>query len=299
MAPTTYYAHNGEVRIAYETFGDPGGDPLLMIMGLDFQMLWWPDDLCRALAERGFFVARFDNRDTGLSTHFSSARKENALRAQLGLSKPAYTASDMLDDALAVMKALDWSKANIMGGSMGAGLAQGFALLHPERTKSLISAMGIPATVSSIGSLKYIRMGTLAKFTKLKPAQDREGEIEMLTTMYRLVSSPGYPFPEQWAHDVAAECFDRAPRDPQSTQRQLSATRAQNYPALSAIDVPTLVISGEDDPLIKLKGGQDTAAQIPGAKFVSYPGMGHNLPEELWPQIVDEICQIAGQIRQG
>ena len=236
-----------------------------------------------------------DNRDTGLSTHFSSARKENALRAQLGLSKPAYTAADMLHDATAVMDTLGWTKANVLGGSMGAGLAQGLALLHPERVKSLISMMGLPATVSSLGSLTYIHMGIFTKLIKIKPAEDRDGEIEMLTSIYRLIASPGYPFPEQWAREVAGRCYDRSPRDPQSTQRQLSATRAVKYPSLSAIKVPTLVVSGEADPIIKVKGGRDTAASIPGAKFVSYPGMGNNLPQALWPVVIDEICAITGK----
>lgn len=292
IPPVTQYAANGNVKIAFETFGDASGEPLLMFMGLDFQMLWWPDEFCQELADRGFYVARFDNRDTGLSTHFSSARKENALRAQLGLSKPAYTAADMLHDATAVMDTLGWTKANVLGGSMGAGLAQGLALLHPERVKSLISMMGLPVTVSSLGSLTYIHMGILTKLIKIKPAEDRDGEIEMLTSIYRLIASPGYPFPEQWAREVAGRCYDRSPRDPQSTQRQLSATRAVNYPSLSTIKVPTLVVSGEADPIVKVKGGRDTAASIPGAKFVSYPGMGHNLPQALWPAVIDEICAI-------
>ena len=294
MQPGTQYAHNGEVKIAYETFGNSEGEPLLMFMGLDFQMVWWPDAFCKELADRGFFVARFDNRDTGLSTHFTSARKENALKAQLGMTKPAYTAVDMLDDALAVMDALGWEQANILGASMGAGLAQGMVLLHPERAKSLISMMGLPATASSFGSLKYIRMGTLSKMFKIKPTQDREGEIEALTSINRLVASPGYPFPEAWARETAGISYDRAPSDPNSTQRQLSASRATKYPPLSTIALPTLVIGGENDPLIKISGSRDTAKQIPGARLVTYPGMGHNMPQELWPQIVDEICAVTG-----
>jgi pimeloyl-ACP methyl ester carboxylesterase len=112
--------------------------------------------------------------------------------------------------------------------------------------------------------------------------------------VYRAISSPGYPFPEQWARQAAEISHDRSPRDPTSTQRQLAAGRAQRIPPISGISVPTLVISGADDPLIKLKGGQDTAARIPGARFVTYPGMGHNLPEELWPRIIDEICTTTG-----
>ena len=294
MSSQTQYAKNGEVSVAYETFGEATGEPLLLFMGLDFQMVWWPDAFCQQLANRGFYVARFDNRDTGLSLHFTSARKENALKAQLGMSKPTYTAVDMLNDALAVMDALGWGQANILGASMGAGLAQGMVLLHPERAKSPISVMGLPATVSSFGSLKYIRMGALSKMLKIKPAQDREGEIEMLTSIYRLIASPGYPFPEQWVRETAGISYDRAPRDPNSTQRQLSASRATKYPSLSTIDVPSLVIGGEDDPLIKISGSRDTAKQIPGARLVTYPGMGHNMPQELWQQIVDEICAVAG-----
>lgn len=292
--PKTQYTNNGDVTLAYEEFGDESGAPLLMIMGLDFQMVWWPDGLCEQLAAAGFHVVRFDNRDTGLSTHFTSARKENALRAQLGMSKPAYTGLDMVNDAAAVMDAMGWSEANILGASMGAGLAQAFALTYPQRTLSLISMMGLPVTVSSFGSLKYIRMGTLSKMFKIKPASTREGEIEMLIDIYRLIASPGYPFPEEWAREVAGTSYDRAPRDPESTQRQLAATRAQKYPSLSTIAVPTLVIGGDADPIMKISGSRDTAKQIPGARLVTYPGVGHNLPEAVWPVVVAEVAQTAG-----
>ena len=292
--PKTQYTNNGDVTLAYEEFGDESGAPLLMIMGLDFQMVWWPDGLCERLVAAGFHVVRFDNRDTGLSTHFTSARKENALRAQLGMSKPAYTGLDMVNDAAAVMDAMGWSEANILGASMGAGLAQAFALTYPQRTLSLISMMGLPVTVSSFGSLKYIRMGTLSKMFKIKPASTREGEIEMLIDIYRLIASPGYPFPEEWAREVAGTSYDRAPRDPESTQRQLAATRAQKYPSLSTIAVPTLVIGGDADPIMKISGSRDTAKQIPGARLVTYPGVGHNLPEAVWPAVVAEVAQTAG-----
>ena len=160
MAPETRYAKNGDVSIAYETFGDPAtGVPLLCIMGLDFQMVWWPDALCEALVECGFAVARFDNRDTGLSTHFASGRKESPWRALMGGTKPAYTTLDMLDDALAVMDALGWPSAHVMGGSMGAALAQALAVYHPDRVRSVISCMGVPADSGPLRLLGYIKFG--------------------------------------------------------------------------------------------------------------------------------------------
>ena len=295
MPPETKYARNGDVSIAYETFGDPtSGVPLLGIMGLDFQMVWWPDAFCAMLADQGFAVARFDNRDTGLSTHFSSGQKQSPWRALFGGTKPAYTTLDMLDDALAVMDALGWESANVMGGSMGGALAQALALYHPSRVRSVISCMSVPADSSPPRLMSYIKFGIFRQFTRLKADDTRESQIELLVSVYRAIASPGFPFPEHWAREAAAISHDRSPRDPTSTQRQLAAGRAQKIPPISRIAVPTLVISGEDDPLIKPKGGRDTAARIPGARFVSCPGMGHNLPEELWPQIIGEIREVTG-----
>ena len=295
MPPETRYARAGDVSIAYETFGDvTTGTPLLGIMGLDFQMVWWPDAFCAMLADRGFAVARFDNRDTGLSTHFSSGQKQSPWRAVMGGTKPAYTTLDMLNDALAVMDALGWQSANVMGGSMGGALAQALAVYHPDRVRSVISCMSVPADSSPLRLLSYIKFGTIVKFMRLKANGSRQSQIELLVSVYRGISSPGFPFPEQWARETAAISHDRSPRDPTSTQRQLAAGRAQKIPSISRITAPSLVISGADDPLIKPKGGRDTAARIPGARLVVYPGMGHNLPEELWPKIIDEICAITG-----
>jgi pimeloyl-ACP methyl ester carboxylesterase len=148
--------------------------------------------------------------------------------------------------------------------------------------------------------MSYIKFGAFRQFRRLKADDSRESQIELLVSVYRAIASPGFPFPEEWARATAAISHDRSPRDPTATQRQLAAGRAQKVPPISQIAVPALVISGEDDPLIKPKGGRDTAARIPGARFVSYPGMGHNLPEELWPQIIDEICAVTGvQPRQS
>jgi len=295
VAPETSYAHNGDVQIAYEVFGDPAsGEPLLLINGLDFQMVWWPDGFCQQLVDRGFAVVRFDNRDTGLSTHFDSSRRESPWRALLGQVKPSYSTLDMLDDTVAVMDAVGWKSAHVLGGSMGGAIAQAMALVHPDRVRSLISCVSVPADASPARLMTYIKFSVFGKLRKVKPANSRAGEIDNLTLIYRAIASPGYPFPEEWVRTAAGISYDRSPRDPKSTQRQLAAGRAQKLPKLSAVRAPTLVISGEDDPIIKVKGGRDTARRISGAKFVTYPGMGHNFPEELWPEIIEQIAQVAG-----
>jgi pimeloyl-ACP methyl ester carboxylesterase len=285
----------GEVSIAYEAFGDPAtGEPLLLITGLDFQMAWWPDAFCEQLVRRGFAVVRFDNRDSGLSTHFGSAKKDNPFLALLGRTRPSYSTLDMLDDAIAVMDAVGWKSAHIVGASMGAALAQAMALYYPDRVRTLVSAMGVPADVSGVRALGYIKFAVFGKLRKIKPAATRAGEIDNLVDMFRAISSPGYPFPAEWARSVAAISHDRSPRDPTSTQRQLAAGRAQRIPAISGIRVPALVVCGEDEAIIKPKASKDIASRIPAATFVSYPGMGHNLPEELWGDVIGRIAALAG-----
>ena len=284
------------IRIAYEVFGDPvAGEPLLLIMGLDFQMVWWPDAFCEQFAERGFAVVRFDNRDSGLSTKFSSARKENPFLALLGRTRPSYTTLDMLDDAIAVMNAVGWSSAHVMGASMGAALAQAMALYHPERVRTLICASGVPADVSGVGAMRYIKFGVFAKLRKIKPGTTREEQIDSLVEMFRVFAHfSGYPFPEKWARAAAETSHDRSPRDPKSTQRQIAAGRAQKVPPISGIKVPALVFCSRDDPIIKPQASRDIAARIPGATLVIYPGMGHSLPEELWPDFLARIAALAG-----
>jgi pimeloyl-ACP methyl ester carboxylesterase len=284
------YARNGDVRIAYESFGDLAtGEPLLLVMGLDFQMVWWPDELIGLLVEAGFAVVRFDNRDTGLSTHFEPVEKPNPWKALMGRVPPSYTARDMLDDALAVMDAVGWQHAHVMGGSMGAGLAQGLALEYPDRVQSLVSCMGLPVTSGPFRTLRYIRPGVFRTLARIDPGPSDDEQVEALVEIYRAIASPGYPFPEDWVRQAARTSHERHPRDPSTTQRQLAAGRAHRYPDLDTITAPTLVISGQDDPLIRWRGGRDTAAGIPGARFVSYPGMGHSIPPELYASVVDEV----------
>jgi pimeloyl-ACP methyl ester carboxylesterase len=289
--PALHYAHNGDVRLAYETFGDlEAGEPLLLIMGLDFQMLWWHDDFCRALVDRGFAVVRFDNRDAGLSTHFSSPEVRRPWRAQLGLVPPAYTVLDMVEDGLAVMDAVGWSSAHILGGSLGGLLAQATGLLHPERVRSVVSALAMPAGTGPVRTLTYLRLGTILRLARAaRKATTDEEQIEELLAAYRLLAGAGEGFDEDWARATARRSHERAPQDPTATQRHMSAGRGVKLPPLSSLRAPLLVINGERDPLVKPSAGRATARRVPGACFVAYPGMAHAFPRPLWPPIIAEI----------
>ncbi|HZM79143.1 MAG TPA: alpha/beta hydrolase [Candidatus Limnocylindrales bacterium] len=274
-------ARNGDVRLAYETFGTAGGEPLLLIMGLDFQMVWWPDGFCRALADHGFHVARFDNRDTGLSTHFRSA------------GKTPYTTYDMVEDGIAVMTDLGWGSAHVVGGSLGGAIAVATAIVRPERVRTLVAMMTSPTRPLDI--LRYLKIGILLRFTRVRHPATDEGAVETLVDIARLLSSPEHPFDEEWARRTAELSHARAPRDLGTTRRQMAAGRAASDLArrTGEITAPTLVINGADDPLIRPSGAAALARRIPGARSMVYPGMGHTVPEHLWPALVDTIAEHA------
>lgn len=294
----TAFARNGEVEIAYETFGVPGGQPLMLVSGLDYQMVWWPEELCTALAERGFRVVRFDYRDSGLSTYFTAPMAGGAWRALLaGTRTPPYRGQDMIQDILAVQDALGWDSAHLLGVSMGAGLAQLIAMLHPGRVRTLTLVSGIPMGGNPLRILPYLRLGTFTRLATHRYGPGREDQERMLTDVLRATYTRTYPMDEVWARRTAAQSYGRHPPDPAARQRQLAAGRATKNPkgGLAQITAPTLVIHGAADPLVRPAASRALARAIPGARLVIYPGMGHGLPPALWPAVLDEISALTGQ----
>jgi len=285
--------HDG-VEIAYEMLGPPTGEPILLVMGLGMQMLAWPDEFCTGLVERGFTVARFDNRDVGLSTHLDDAGAPSlpALLIRPG-AVAAYRLEDMADDAVAVLDALGWDSAHVVGASLGGMIVQTVAIRHPQRVRSLTSIMSTPSP--HIGRARIRAMLALAP----RQVHDREQAAQRWVDVVRLIGSPGYPHDERWLRDIGRRSFDRA-RDAAGVARQLAAINASGdrRPGLSGVRVPTLVLHGEDDPLVQLAGGRATAAAIPGARLRTFPGMGHDLPRALWPAMIDEISTLAGLPRR-
>jgi pimeloyl-ACP methyl ester carboxylesterase len=288
------YATNGDVRIAYETFGDSqAGEPLLLIMGLDFQMVWWNDEFCQTLVERGFAVARFDNRDTGLSTHFSSPAAVRPWRAQAGLVPPAYSTLDLVADGLAVLDALGWADAHVLGGSLGGVVAQATGLLHPERVRSVISAMAAPAGSSPLRMLTYLKLGMIVRLARAGGPGSERDPVDDLVGAYRMLASPGAPYDDAWVRRTAELSHLRAPRDPTAVQRQMSVGRGVTLPPLSSLSVPLLVINGEQDPFVKIRAGRATARRVPGSRFVGYPGMAHAIPPALFSSLADDLAAFA------
>ncbi|ADP80638.1 alpha/beta fold hydrolase [Pseudofrankia inefficax] len=283
------YAHNGSVELAYERIGAPDGEPLLLVTGLGGQLLDWPDGFCAALAAEGFSVIRFDNRDSGLSTHFDDrAAPSHWSSLARGRSRRApYEGTAFADDAVAVMDAAGWPSAHVVGISMGAAIAQLAAVRHPRRVRSM-SLIGCLPPVG-VRTLFHLRYGVFVSMARKRFPETREGAGERMVALARALASPGHPFDEEWAREVGLRCHDRRPHDMRAERRQLAAARAARGWKPGRISVPTTVLYGADDPIIRPGGARAVARAIPGARLRTHPDMGHEIPENRWPDLVADI----------
>jgi pimeloyl-ACP methyl ester carboxylesterase len=284
---TTSTARHGEVRIAYELEGSPEGEPLLLIMGLGLSMDFWPEGFRRLLVARGFRVARFDNRDVGRSTHLTGLGAPSTVALLTRRAGP-YRLVDMADDARAVLDAVGWDSAHVVGVSLGGMIAQTLAGRHPARVRSLTSISSTPSP--RIGRpLPHVLPVLLGG-----PVRDRAAAAERMVRVFRVVGSPRYPHDEAAIREAAARSFDQA-HDPDGIRRQLAAivSAVDRRPMLRRLRLPALVVHGDADPLVRPSGGRATARALAGAKLVVYPGMGHDLPAALQPDIADEIASLA------
>jgi pimeloyl-ACP methyl ester carboxylesterase len=279
----------GPVDIVYETIGDPADPPLLLVMGLGMQLIHWDLELCEQLAERGFHVIRFDNRDTGLSTKIQ-APVPNVMRLMAGLPvKVPYLLTDMAADAFGLLDDLGIERAHVVGTSMGGMIAQQMAIEAPERVLSLTSMMSTTGD-RFVGTPK-LRVWTV--LTRRAP-NDRDAYVRYFERVFRMIGSPAYRPEDERVRELAGATYDRC-HHPAGTARQLAAVLASGSrtAALRKLDVPAVVIHGEADPLLPVRGGRATANAIPGAELITIPGMGHDLPKELWPTFVDAIARTA------
>ncbi|MFN8194326.1 MAG: alpha/beta fold hydrolase [Nocardioidaceae bacterium] len=279
------------IELCYQTFGSPDGDPLLLVMGLGGPMIWWDPAFCTLLAEQGFFVVRFDNRDTGRSTKVGGrVRRGTLVRAFAGRGgPPPYTLDDMVDDACGLLDHLGIDAAHVVGVSMGGMIAQTMAIGRPERVRSLTSIMS-----------------TLGKRTvgwqhpKLLPmliaprGPGRAAYAETSARMWQVIGSPSYPQPHAEVLRRAEDTWDRG-FSANGVMRQMLAILAQpdRTPALRRLSVPTLVVHGLSDRMVHVSGGRATAAAVPGAELLLVDGMGHDLPKPLFTGFAEAIRRTA------
>ncbi len=283
------------IELEYETFGDPAGTPLLLVMGLGAQMILWDEEFCAQLAERGHYAIRYDNRDVGLSTKFDSAGAPNLVdlmtRAAAGESVDApYTLSDMASDGMGLLDALEIPAAHIVGASMGGMIVQSMAIEHPDRVRSVTSIM------STTGAPGLPPAKPEAMQVLMKPAPtDRQAYIDNSVKNFPLIAGGGFPIDEARVRRRAERGYDRC-FYPVGMARQMAAivVAGSRREALASVRAPALVIHGTNDPLVPVEGGVDTHEAIPGSELVLIEGMGHDLPPQAWPQIIEAISKLTG-----
>jgi pimeloyl-ACP methyl ester carboxylesterase len=278
------------IDICYEIFGDAGAEPMLLIMGLAGQMIIWDDDFCRQLAGRGFRVIRFDNRDIGKSSRLTGGKRLTALELlklrflKIPVAAP-YKLLDMAKDTVGLMDALGIKSAHLVGQSMGGMIAQEIAISFPQRVLSLTSIMSTTGNPKLPSPTREAAAALMAP-----PPVTKEEFFERFAQTWKILRVGSFPEDERLDRSRAERAYERG-LNPAGAGRQLRAILASGSrkERLRMVKAPTLVIHGTVDPLVHLEGGKETAASIPGAKLLMIAGMGHALPIQMWPQVIDAI----------
>ena len=270
-------ARNGDIEIAYETFGTEGDPALILLHGLGSSMLVWHEDLCGGFVDRGFFVLRMDHRDSGLSTAMADGSR--------------YRLGDMAGDAIAVLDDAGCDRAIVCGYSLGGMVAQAAAVAFPDRVAGLVS-MASHTGEPGVGDPTPEAMAALTA----PPAATVEEQIEADLAGYRIWSNPEWRN-EQAEREYLERSYRRAWR-PGASERQFEAAARGRDRAdgLRGLDVPTLVIHGGGDPLIGPDAGRRTAELVPGAEHLEIEGMGHELPPQVWASIISAVTTLAARI---
>jgi pimeloyl-ACP methyl ester carboxylesterase len=284
-----------DIEIWHETFGDPGDPPLLLVNGLGSQATSWDVELIEGFVDRGFHVIRFDNRDVGLSMKIDTpalALGESVLRAMAGeqIDVP-YTLADMAADVVALLDHLEIASAHIVGVSMGGMIVQTIAIEHPERVRALTSIM------STTGNRAYGLPTPEAAAVLVRPAAKTRDEAIKASIESQKIIGTQSEIDEDRLRTRAEVAYDRC-YFPAGVARQIIGIIASGdrEAGLRALDVPTLVIHGADDPLVGVSGGKRTAELVSGAELLVIDGMGHDLPPVHWPQVIEAITTLAGKV---
>lgn len=283
------------IDLCHQTFGDPDDEPVLLVMGLGGPMGWWPAELCTLLAERGFFVVRYDNRDTGRSTKLRHHRvsRTDLVKAFVGRGSAPYGLDDLADDAVGLLDHLEIDDAHVVGISMGGMIAQTLAVEHATRVRSLTSMM------STTGGRRVGWVDPRVIPMMLTPAgRTRPEFVESSVRNGKVTGSPAFPIDDDIARARAIETYDRGWIASGVSRHMLAVlTQRDRTERLGAVHVPTTVIHGSRDLLVHPSGGRATARAIAGAELLEIAGLGHDLPPQLYETFVDAIVATAVRAR--
>jgi len=279
------------IDLCHETFGSEDDPAILLVMGLGGPMGWWSTAFCERLADKGWFVIRYDNRDTGRSTKLRQHRvtKLDIVKAAIGVGSAPYSVGDMAEDAVGLIDHLGLDAVHVVGVSLGGMIAQMMAIEHPKRVLSLTSIMSTTGNKRVGWPHPKVIRGMLSS-----PGRTRESYAERSIKGAQMIASPKYPTSREESLARAYETYDRG-WTASGVSRQLVAalTAPDRTERLRELDLPVTVLHGKSDPLIHRSGGTATARAIRDAELIEVEGMGHDLPEPLWDTLIDAIVSTA------
>jgi len=281
------------IELCYQTFGDPDDDPLLLVMGLGGPMNWWDTELCVLLAEHGFFVVRYDNRDTGRSSRGTGRVTRGMLVSAFAgrRVKVPYTLSALAGDAFGLLDHLGLDSAHVVGVSMGGMIAQTMAIEQPARVRSLTSVMSTTGRRTVGWQHPSLFPNLLAK------RGSRQAYLDSTVVVWNRIGSPAYPQTEEKIRARADETWERGISGSGVLRHMLAViTQPNRGPRLRALRMPALVVHGLADKMVHVSGGRATAAAIPGAELLLIDGMGHDLPPALFETFVSAIKRTADRV---
>lgn len=289
------FAHSNGIDLWYETFGRASDAAVLLIAGLGGQTVDWGTEFCSMLADRGFFVVRFDNRDAGLSTSFDEYIPDIDAALRGDFSSVPYALEDLCEDTVGLMDALDIESAHVAGVSMGGMVAQLLTLRHPERVLSLTSIM---SNTGEHGVGRPSEQGMKRLLRRSPTDATREEIIDLTLDSRRVTSSSAFPFDEEYERERVAIAYDRSTSRLGRARHMIAVGKAQDRTSeLKNICVPTLVIHGNEDQVVDVSGGEATARAIPNARLMIIEGLAHELPKGAWPVIIDGVVSNAARSR--
>lgn len=284
------------IELAYDIFGT-GGRPLVAIMGIGSQRIFWDEPMCNALVAAGFHVVRFDSRDVGESTKLDAAtprpgRLLARRMANLAIDAP-YTLSDMARDVVGLLDALGWRTAHVVGASLGGMIAQHLAIEHAARVRSITSIMSTP------GARRFLPQPSALRALFLPTPKTAAESGDRMVEVFNTIGSRAWRPDEARLRRLGAQAFERG-TNPRGFLRQFAAALASGdrRPALASTPVPTLVIHGSCDPMFPLSAGRTLANLVPDGTWLPIQGMGHDLPQAMWPTIVRALAKHAARADQ-
>ena len=280
------YAEDSNIKIYYRDYGPANGIPILLVMGLGGQLTFWPPYMIKFLQQKGYRPIAYDNRDMGLSSRFKSNPTflANILKYYFYLPiKSEYKLDDMANDAVVLLDKLKISKCHAIGMSMGGMISQILVSNHQERFYSYTQIASMVAVPSPLNGPNFSVIKLLGERAFKDATKDER--IDRTIRLVSTIGMKGFDYNNSEFKQEVNETIQRSPDDSGFIRQMAAILGTKNrINKVKTISVPTLIIHGETDPLIKVKNAFHTHKLIKNSNLKVIKNMGHLIEEPIFDQ---------------